>query len=160
MYQCGNKRQGETFIGTGKVSVNPATGEPQAFREKECKFCKEVFTPVAPSHLYCSQDCADNGFTEGYVKRTYGLTFCQWVDMFEYSSGMCYICGSRGFKLQEKNFLKLAIDHDHKTGEVRGLLCHNCNRALGLMQDNVLTVKKAVEYLESATTISKESTLK
>lgn len=50
----------------------------------------------------------------------------------------------------------LVVDHDHKTGNVRGLLCHNCNRALGLMQDDVSILSHSIKYLEGATTIRKE----
>lgn len=43
----------------------------------------------------------------------------------------------------------LSIDHDHETGKVRGLLCNNCNRAIGLLGDSVSTLLDAVEYLRS-----------
>ena len=42
----------------------------------------------------------------------------------------------------------LHIDHDHKTGKVRGLLCHGCNTAIGLMKDDVNILTKAIEYLK------------
>lgn len=51
----------------------------------------------------------------------------------------CMICGS------DK---KLCIDHDHATGEVRGILCGVCNSGLGLFGDDVDKMKKAIEYLE------------
>lgn len=54
----------------------------------------------------------------------------------------------------------LVVDHDHNTGVVRGLLCHNCNRALGLLQDNPETLEVAIAYLKSVTTIPKGSTTK
>jgi len=46
---------------------------------------------------------------------------------------------------------KLVVDHCHSTGKIRGLLCHNCNRALGLMQDNVETLQNAIDYLKTDT---------
>ena len=46
----------------------------------------------------------------------------------------------------------LAIDHDHNTGKVRGLLCNTCNRALGLFGENCVRLKKAIEYLKRSVT--------
>jgi hypothetical protein len=44
--------------------------------------------------------------------------------------------------------LTLAVDHDHKTGKVRGLLCHKCNKSIGGLQDSVVLLRKAADYLE------------
>ena len=52
----------------------------------------------------------------------------------------------------------LVVDHDHETGKVRGLVCHNCNRALGLLHDDVDNLRRAISYLERVTTIPKGST--
>jgi len=70
----------------------------------------------------------------------------------------CRICGSEGYVVARNGKAKLAIDHDHLTGLIRGLLCPKCNQALGLFDDNIGNLQKAIEYLEGATTISKEST--
>lgn len=70
----------------------------------------------------------------------------------------CKVCGKENFAMKEIHSGALVVDHDHKTGTIRGLLCHNCNRALGLLEDNSLTIKKIIPYLEGATTILKEST--
>jgi len=63
--------------------------------------------------------------------------------------GLCWICEGEGFTMHKnvEGSAKLVVDHDHKTNEVRGLLCHNCNRALGLLQDDVGNLQKAIEYL-------------
>lgn len=48
--------------------------------------------------------------------------------------------------------MKLVVDHCHDTGKIRGLLCHNCNRALGLLKDSVHTLESAIDYLEKTGT--------
>lgn len=65
------------------------------------------------------------------------------VDAYrEGHSGGCDICGR-----ECPSGRKLAIDHDHDTGAFRGLLCANCNRALGLLQDDAGRLRRAAEYL-------------
>lgn len=56
------------------------------------------------------------------------------------SINACQVCGS------DK---KLCIDHDHESGRVRGVLCDNCNKALGHAKDDIETLKGLVSYLEN-----------
>lgn len=56
----------------------------------------------------------------------------------------CEICG----KSEENNGKGLAIDHCHNTGKIRGMLCSNCNTALGLFDDNIDVMKRAIEYVK------------
>jgi hypothetical protein len=73
--------------------------------------------------------------------RSYGITVEDYNRMLEEQNGGCYICG------KEDNNRALSIDHDHSTGKVRGLLCSNHNRALGLMGDDPEIVLAAHKYL-------------
>lgn len=77
-----------------------------------------------------------------YLKRGYGLTYDQYLEMLKSQSGVCAICG----KAEQKR--RLAVDHCHHTGAIRGLLCGLCNTAIGKLNDDVNLLKKAVEYLE------------
>src|SRR5690606_31502702 len=61
--------------------------------------------------------------------RTVKITFEQYKAIYS-NNPKCYICS------RKQTSKKLCIDHDHKTGKVRGLLCNKCNRALGLFQDS------------------------
>lgn len=119
------------------------------FREKPCRHCGETFKPKAPSELYCSDECKDSGYSTAYLKRVYGITLLDYNTMFESQGGVCKICGDEGFLMDsERHKIKLVVDHNHITGAVRGLLCHNCNRALGLLQDNTDVLRSAINYLE------------
>lgn len=59
---------------------------------------------------------------------------------------VCYICG--GVEIIKGKKIGLSVDHCHKTLKVRGLLCGNCNRGLGLLQDNPDFLRKAADYIE------------
>lgn len=91
--------------------------------------------------------------TDGYLQKAYGIGYEDFHKMFDAQDGKCKICRQEGFPLVKGQRIYLVVDHCHTTGAVRGLLCHNCNRALGLLQDDLATLKSAVEYLEGATTI-------
>lgn len=79
-----------------------------------------------------------------YQIRAFGLTPEDYVRMLDEQHGVCAICG--GPQVGGKN-RRLCVDHCHKTGEVRGLLCTKCNAGLGMYDDNVDTLAKALAYL-------------
>lgn len=127
------------------------------FKKKPCRSCGEPFQPEAPSHLYCGEDGKIRGFDHAYYKRTYGASVADIERMRADQGNSCYLCGSAGFLMREHHRRPLVVDHDHDTGRVRKLLCHNCNRALGLFSDNPDLMRKAAAYVEAhkegATTI-------
>lgn len=77
-----------------------------------------------------------------YLKRNYGITHDDYLQMLKTQNGLCAICS----KAEEKR--RLAVDHCHHTGKIRGLLCGKCNTAIGKLNDNVCLLKKAIQYLE------------
>ncbi len=79
--------------------------------------------------------------------KEFGMTVDDYMALYEKQNGQCAICGSESASNGiRKNF---CVDHDHETGKVRGLLCHNCNVSVGLMKDTPSLLRKAAEYLES-----------
>lgn len=80
------------------------------------------------------------------LKHQYGLTLEEYENMVRVSGGRCYICNKYKPATNCRN--GLCVDHDHKTGKNRGLLCHSCNRALGLLGDNTEILEQAVKYLK------------
>ena len=85
--------------------------------------------------------------------KNYGLTEAEYAAMHDAQKGLCKLCGKpetcrmgrSGGKLKP-----LSVDHCHATGRVRGLLCNNCNRGLGLLGDHLEALRTAVRYLEAA----------
>ncbi len=74
------------------------------------------------------------------VRREYGMELEDLEQMLIDQNGLCAIC--------EEELEKPHVDHDHTTGEVRGLLCNTCNRAIGLLKDDTDVLLRAVIYLE------------
>lgn len=74
--------------------------------------------------------------------RMYGIDVADYERMLGENDGGCHICGRK-----PEGTRALDIDHDHKTGKVRGLLCSNHNRALGLLGDDISLLLRSVEYL-------------
>lgn len=82
-------------------------------------------------------------YHEQSLKKSTGITVNQYNQMFVDQQGCCAICGIPKSDLS----VKLFVDHDHQTGEIRGLLCKQCNFALGNVKDSVVVLKKAIIYL-------------
>lgn len=83
---------------------------------------------------------------EFMLRKRYNLTIAEFDKMLEEQGGKCAICfatepGGRG---------SFHVDHNHTTGEVRGILCASCNLMLGKTDDNTDKLKRAIEYLEKS----------
>lgn len=88
------------------------------------------------------------------LKQRYGMTVEEYHALYTLQNGKCAICGTdlinainNGQKDAKNNF-QTCVDHDHKTGKVRGLLCWHCNTALGHFRDNAEILIKAANYLK------------
>jgi len=75
-------------------------------------------------------------------KWKYGISKEDWEVLYQRQQGLCAICD----KAVDRN--KMCTDHCHTTGEVRGLLCDDCNIALGRLKDSPDILKRAIAYLE------------
>ncbi len=78
-----------------------------------------------------------------HTLKQYNITEDDYNDIFAAQNGKCLICGRHQSEIGKS----LHIDHCHKTGKVRGLLCSNCNTAIGLLQDDIENLKCAIMYL-------------
>jgi hypothetical protein len=122
--------------------------------EVKCKQCKKIHlqTPREIQNGAKPRTC-DNFKPHNWsglekqdliMRRDYGITLNEYHDIIKEQGGGCYICG----KKLESGGKRLAIDHDHITKKVRGVLCFSCNKGLGLFYDNIHNLEKAVMYLK------------
>lgn len=89
------------------------------------------------------------------LKKNYGMTPEGFRALIEQQNGCCDIC-NEPFKYECKNGIN--VDHNHETGEVRGLLCNNCNPLLGNARDRIDILEKAIQYLTENGTYGRPST--
>ena len=85
-----------------------------------------------------------NQIRENSLKNNFGINLEEYNNMLEKQNHCCDICG-----LHKSNFIRhLAVDHCHSTGKIRGLLCVNCNLAIGNFRDDITLIKKAINYIQ------------
>lgn len=118
--------------------------------EKLCKGCKKYYSKEN-YHKEVSTYCkaCSNKKSGLYIKNIhrfskYGIEEIDYKNLLEKQQNSCAIC-----KEEFNSNIRPRIDHDHITGKVRGLLCHNCNVALGHFKDNINILKTTIKYLEN-----------
>jgi hypothetical protein len=87
--------------------------------------------------------------TDKNLKYKYGISEKEYQQLFQLQGGLCAICK------QPPSKKRLAVDHDHRTGVVRGLLHVSCNMAIGLLRDDPFTIEQALQYVLKHRTLEK-----
>lgn len=88
-----------------------------------------------------------------HLKRLYNITADKYDEILKEQNGSCAICGKSTTEFKRR----LAVDHDHGSGKVRGLLCTNCNRGVGNFYDSPDLLQKAIFYLLRFATVKVEA---
>lgn len=108
--------------------------------DRRCKVCvKQYFKNYYRKH---KEKWAKNGRLNRLLKK-YGMTEVEYNQMFEEQGGVCKIC--KEFPIDGPTNSGLCVDHDHETGKIRGLLCHKCNGALGILEKHL---EAAIRYVK------------
>ena len=90
-----------------------------------------------------------NNKNDRYFRRYYGITEMQYHSLHTKQHGLCAICGQpETYKAKSGKIGRLAVDHDHATGAVRGLLCSRCNFGIGYFRDSIEKLEKAIAYIK------------
>ena len=137
----------------------------------ECKFCSTEFTPKNRIHVFCSDSCRgqhrnlsrDQSSSQESKKNwyknnpscnadyqlraKYGITLQQFEELLAKQNNKCFIC----LKDQSEESRRFAVDHDHITGEIRGILCGFCNRRLIGRHRDADKFERAAMYLRQGT---------
>lgn len=85
--------------------------------------------------------------SDGERKRRFGITSEQYVDLFNSQNGACAICKNPETATRLGKVKALSVDHCHKTGVIRGLLCSDCNTGIGKLKDDIKILRSAIQYL-------------
>ncbi|MDQ3982066.1 MAG: endonuclease VII domain-containing protein [Actinomycetota bacterium] len=113
---------------------------PEEFPRNKRRDCGRHWNCRACHSIQNRESRAKNGGARKYhLRRRYGLTPAEFDALVAEQGFLCPICLKRP---------AVDVDHDHRTGRVRGILCEKCNGGLGQFRDNPKTIKSAIDYLE------------
>ena len=149
MRTCRDCGQGKPLSAFGKTRAYTTTGgAAREYRRRVCEACRSK--PKADwrrrnpgkvrSYSKKWRDANPDKVRDINYRRYYGIGLADYEAMYEAQQGKCLICLDW--------YPQLVVDHSHSTGEVRGLLCSQCNQALGLLRDSPSLARAAATYLE------------
>jgi hypothetical protein len=99
--------------------------QPKLSRRERANISQKAYRKSHPDTIRVSD-------RKAWLRRSYGLSIAEYNTMFAERNGLCDICHKAEVAFNENGVPRsLSVDHNHVTGKVRGLLCHNCNRKLG-----------------------------
>lgn len=130
--KCGEVKDIEEFV-TNKTC-----------KEGKAHTCKVCDAKRRKKHREDNPDM----FRDTTYKYLYGISLEDYNTMFKEQEGKCAGCGKHQLDLNHR----LVVDHCHTSGEVRGLLCNQCNSVLGYVYDDPKTLKNLIKYLEKGNT--------
>lgn len=138
----------DTQVGRAEPSTKTCSRCQEVLNATEEFFCKKRYSRdgLSTSCKGCDKQLRDTPARQEYILQyRYGITLAEYNRLLSVQGGVCAIC--------QRDNLPLAVDHNHTTGKVRGLLCANCNRAIGLLDESSTRLAAACSYLEAATVL-------
>ena len=144
--ECGQAKLAIDFYSKPRKSEYPDSKAGLSHRCKECdKAARKAYVESNKDKTKLSD--------RKYHLSKYGLTIESYNAMFVAQEGKCLGCGKHQTELSRQ----LVVDHCHKTSKVRGLLCWQCNSALGCIQDNTETLTNLIKYLDNSRSVDNQT---
>lgn len=112
-------------------------------RQNQADWVKKNLTKSKEYHKNYNQRVAPMKKRDAQLRRDYGISLAEYQKLFKQQNGECAICSKKSDKT-------LHVDHNHETGQIRGLLCFRCNYGLGYFKDSLSQFKRIVKYLEDS----------
>ncbi|MGV9540916.1 endonuclease VII domain-containing protein [Nocardia beijingensis] len=137
-----------------RASFRRINGPAKRGSTAHCAWCGEEFVRDSGKHTLCSKRCRGalarekaGGQRWYHHKSRYGLTRDEVEGLFQAQGGRCAICST---ELKGKHLERDSpqIDHCHRTGKARAILCRLCNTALGNFRDDPELIRRSLDYLE------------
>ena len=132
----------------------PVENFHKATKEKDglycwCKPCRRAYdiskeATRLPYHRARYHNNKDE-YLDNFYKRRYKITLADYNRMLQEQNNACAVC-----KQSCVSGRRLSVDHSHTTGNVRGLLCGNCNKSLGCAKDSIDILNGLIEYLKKS----------
>lgn len=142
-----NKEQDESFF-----AINRSTNRGREYKCREC--AAMLMKKWRHKNPQKTKTANSKNYWRYKLKQNYGMTKEEYEIMHGLQGGVCAICGkSEG----RKNSNKLFVDHEHKGGRVRGLLCCSCNSGLGMFKDDRVLIERASLYLKHSEEAGEEA---
>lgn len=141
-------------VGRGPAGAGRTHGKPGTYAGGcRCEPCRAGIRVWRRERYLANHEAAKAALRASYArnrparvmaKRTakYGMTPAAWDGMFLAQAGGCAACG-QAFGWRTPN-----VDHDHATGQIRGLVCSPCNQSLGLLQEDETRIEALLAYLQ------------
>jgi hypothetical protein len=133
--ECSKKRSKNATI-TEKDKIRVIK---KRYREKH----KDELTKKHSEHYYNNKEYYYNVTRKNRLRVAFGITITEYEEILKLQNNKCAICGNPS----NSSRYGLVVDHDHITGEIRSLLCNNCNTGIGLLKEDPVILQKAVEYI-------------
>ena len=110
--------------------------------------CKKCFCKKTNAYKKKNKEKIRKANKDLHLRKTFGITLEEYQEKLRKQRGVCAICGLPETSVYKGKVRHLSVDHNHKTNQVRGLLCNDCNVMLGWAKDETARLLGAIRYLD------------